>query len=127
MNRKAFEWTNVLSRALFFSALLTIIIVALYPNLKLPTRLIGIALADEFYHISAFVTLTLFAAQVWHFSSSLAIKLVVFSLGLELAQSLAPGHDVQLSDAAASLSGIAIGGLLLTATSHIRRAVLGWS
>lgn len=127
MNRGTLDWTKVLSRTLFFSILLTVIVVALYPNLKLPTRLIGIALGDEFYHISAFATLTLVAAQAWRFSSSLVIKLVVISLGLELAQSLAPGHDVQLSDAAASLSGIAFGGILLSVTNHIRRTVLGWS
>lgn len=127
MRRKPREQASAHSRALFFLALLTVIAVALYPNLKLPTKIIGIALSDELFHILAFSTLTFIAVQVWNSSLSLAIKLVLFALGLELAQAAAPGHEVQLSDAVASLSGIALGSIVSSVLSHVRKTVLSWN
>lgn len=119
---KLFEQASVLSRALFFFALVTVVFVALYPNLKLPPMIIGIRLSDEFYHILAFTTLTFIALQVWQPSLPLMLLLVFFALGLELAQVAIPGRGVELSDVVASLSGVALGGMVSSAPRRLRRA-----
>ncbi|MGH1484016.1 MAG: hypothetical protein ACRBM6_35960 [Geminicoccales bacterium] len=84
--------------------------------------IIGISLSDEFYHILAFTTLTLIALQVWPPSLPLMLLLVLFALGLELAQVAIPSRAVELSDIVASLSGVALGGMVSSAPRSIRRA-----
>ena len=127
MHREKLERSAIYWRFFFAAVIVLTMTAALYPNFKLSSLLYSLKVHDGMVHMAAFTTVTVIAACAWRVRVLMIVSLVLFSLALEAAQAFSPGRDVSLSDAAASLSGIALGMLLLAFTQSVRRSILRWT
>ncbi|MCP5449202.1 MAG: VanZ family protein [Gammaproteobacteria bacterium] len=90
-------------------AVITIMVLALMPMTTVPVTTTW----DKLDHALAFFTLALLAEQAfpgWSFWRGLALGLVVYGVGIEIAQWFTPDREVSLLDVAADGIGIAIYG-----------------
>ena len=118
--------SNALWRLLFAVTLVTVVAFALYPNLKLSRLFFGIRLIDPILHVVAFASITFVAGNTWRPRILMFGLLVFLALFLEFAQYMAPGREVHLSDAVASLSGIIVGALGVSLFACLRRILWQW-
>lgn len=112
-------------RLIFIVTVIVTVTAALYPNFKLSSILYGFNIDDAVIHMSAFATVTSVAAYAWRLSLAMLVFLAFFAVTLELGQAYSPGRDVDLSDAMASLAGIALGALVPIMHLRFRRTLLG--
>ncbi|NJO35662.1 MAG: hypothetical protein HC869_23880 [Rhodospirillales bacterium] len=100
-----------MARLVFLLVTLMIIILALYPNLKLPDYLLLGQHADFLYHVIGFFVLTAAAAVAMNKFAPTVAAIAALAIGLEMLQALVPGREVFLSDLVASLLGVTLSAL----------------
>lgn len=74
-------------------------------------------------HISAFAVVTITALLMWERSLKLFGALALLAIGLEVVQIFLPNRDAYVSDAAASLTGIFLGGVISIGFRALREKV----
>lgn len=107
----------LLTRCVFFLALASIAVAALYPNLKLPEPILTRGFTDKIYHALGFIALVWLAGTAWEWTYKLMLVLLALAITLELSQFLTEGRGVFLDDVMANIGGVAIGAMLLWMTT----------
>jgi len=92
---------------------MTITILALFPNLRLPGLSLWGEHSDFFYHTIGFMVLTAVAAVATERFALAVASIAMLAIGLELLQALVPGREVFLSDLVASLLGVTLSAFLM--------------
>ncbi len=100
---------RLLFRRLFWLTVLAIAVLALWPRLTLPEPAATQGSTQYFHHVHAFLVLMLLGAAGWGMRNRLVLGLTLYAIGLELAQTVAPGRETALKDMLASLAGVALG------------------
>jgi VanZ family protein len=103
-------------------AVIAIMVLALMPTTTVPVTTTW----DKLDHALAFFTLALLAEQAfpgWSFWRSLALGLVAYGVGIEIAQWFTPDREASLLDVAADGIGIAIYGVVRQLTAAWGRTV----
>lgn len=108
-------------RIVFFTFLMVTIVVALFPELRLPEPKLTRGMTDLIYHVLGFAGLSYIGGMAWRSVYGLVIGLTFGAIALELAQHFSPGRGVHLHDILANLSGVACGISLFMMTNQIRR------
>lgn len=112
---------NSVARIVLSIGIASIIGLALYPNLKLPNFAPSGEHTDLFYHMIAFLLLTVSATITLERDLLVMTLMAGFAIALELLQAFVPGRRVFFTDAIASLLGVLLGTLLMLVATKFRR------
>lgn len=102
-----------MARLMLALTVMTIVTLALFPNLRLPDFMLLGQHADFFYHSIGFFVLTAVAAAVVGNVLLTVGSIAALAAGLEMLQALVPGREVFLSDLMASLFGTVLSALIV--------------
>ena len=111
---------NVAARLLFILGLISILGLALYPDLELPEFLLR-EHSDFFYHMVGFLLLTMSAVIATDRILSVVVSMAVLAIALELLQAFVPGRSVFLIDVVASLLGVLLVAAFSPLVMRLRR------
>ena len=111
----------IAARFLFIFIFISVLGLALYPNLRLPEFTPSGEHSDFVYHMIAFLLLTVSATITLDRIVFVAISMVTLAIALELLQAFVPGRSVFLIDVGASLLGVLLGTLFASLTMQIWR------
>ena len=92
---------------MFATAMVTLITLALYPNLDLPRLSFFGRHSDILYHSSGFWVLSTIAMAATGRRASVVLGMIALAVLLEILQTVVPGRSPTMSDLFASLAGIA--------------------
>ncbi len=113
-----------LARLALALALIAIMVLALMPGPTVPVTTAW----DKLDHVLAFFTLAMLAEQAfpgWPFWRGLALGLVAFGVGIEIAQGFTPDREASALDVLADGIGIAIYGAVRQLTAAWVRTAAG--
>ncbi|MGI9486238.1 MAG: VanZ family protein [Geminicoccaceae bacterium] len=97
---------SIVIRFLFIFIFISVLGLALYPNLRLPEFTPSGEYSDFVYHMIAFLLLTVSATIALDRNVLVVISMVSLAIALELLQAFVPGRSVFLIDVGASLLGV---------------------
>lgn len=112
---------SIAARFLFIFIFISVLGLALYPNLRLPKITPSGEHSDFVYHMIAFLLLTVSAAITLDRKVLAVASMATLAIALELLQAFVPGRSVFLIDAGASLLGVLLGLLFASFTMQLWR------